>query len=132
MIDESMIYWMTRLDAIKSVITLVAAVLGGVCWMPILFGAISWVDAVPGSENKKLGLRVLTVGVSVALFVFVMLVGNAFIPTTREMAAIKIIPRIANSEDVQALGSEIPKLAREWLEELRPKKTPVKAEAEAK
>lgn len=43
-------------------------------------------------------------------------------PTTKEMAAIIVIPAIANNQEVQDLGAEIPKLAREWLEELKPKK----------
>lgn len=47
---------------------------------------------------------------------------NFFIPTTKEIAAIIIIPVIANNQETRGLGEEIPKLAREWLEELKPSK----------
>lgn len=43
-------------------------------------------------------------------------------PTTKEMAAIIVVPKIANSETVAELGDGIKTLAVEWMEELRPKK----------
>ncbi len=46
---------------------------------------------------------------------------RVFTPTTKEMAAIIVIPAIVNNQDIKELGGEIPKLAREWLEEFRPK-----------
>ena len=45
-----------------------------------------------------------------------------FVPTTREMAAIYVVPKIANSETVKDLGEGIVTLAREWIQELRPNK----------
>lgn len=42
-------------------------------------------------------------------------------PTSQEAAAIKIIPRIANNEDVQGVGTELVTLAKDWLHELKPK-----------
>jgi hypothetical protein len=44
-----------------------------------------------------------------------------FIPTTKELAAILILPKIANSQDVQAIGQGVVDLAKEWLVELKPK-----------
>jgi hypothetical protein len=38
------------------------------------------------------------------------------------MAAILIIPRVANSEKVQTVGNHLYDLACEWMEELRPAK----------
>jgi hypothetical protein len=52
----------------------------------------------------------------------VFLVVNCLLPTTREMAAILVVPRIANSEKVQTVGNHLYDLAVEWMEELRPAK----------
>ena len=43
-----------------------------------------------------------------------------FVPTTKEMAAILIVPKIANSEKVQQAGNRLYELAVEWMGELRP------------
>ena len=50
------------------------------------------------------------------------LTGVALTPTTRQMAAIVIIPKVVNSEKVQTAGNKLYELAVEWMEELRPPK----------
>jgi hypothetical protein len=47
---------------------------------------------------------------------------SAFVPSTRQMAAIMIVPKIANSEKVQTIGNKVYDLAVEWMEELKPNK----------
>lgn len=42
-------------------------------------------------------------------------------PTTHEMAAILVIPKIANNQKVKELPDKILTLADEWLEALKPK-----------
>lgn len=76
-------------------------------------------EAIGGFIRKFKPFVVLPV--AVALMVLV--------PTTKEMAAIKVIPAIANSEIVQdkipeALGGLID-LANDWMQELSPKKEEV-------
>ena len=44
-----------------------------------------------------------------------------FVPTTKEMCAIKLVPMIANDEQVQELPNKVVDLANEWLDELKPK-----------
>ncbi|MBP5784489.1 MAG: hypothetical protein J6W16_02760 [Methanobrevibacter sp.] len=44
-----------------------------------------------------------------------------FIPTTKEMAAIYIIPKIMNNENLNNIGNEMLNLANEWIKELHPK-----------
>ena len=60
--------------------------------------------------------------------VFILLVlsitGVVFVPPTKQMAAIIVIPKVCsaieNSEEVQALPGKLVELAGEWLDELRP------------
>ena len=62
------------------------------------------------------------------IFVFILsLVAAVLTPTTKEMAAIYIIPKVANNEQLQGLGQDLVDLAKTWVAELMPKK-----ESEAK
>lgn len=45
-----------------------------------------------------------------------------FTPSTKQMAAIMIVPKITNSEKVQTIGNKVYDLAVEWMEELKPNK----------
>ncbi len=45
-----------------------------------------------------------------------------FIPSTKQMAAIMIVPKIVNNEKVQTIGNKVYDLAVEWMEELKPNK----------
>lgn len=45
-----------------------------------------------------------------------------FLPSTKQMAAIMIVPRLANNEKVQTIGNRVYDLAVEWMEELKPNK----------
>lgn len=44
------------------------------------------------------------------------------VPTTKQMAAIIVVPKIVNSERVQGAGEKLYDLAAEWMDELHPKK----------
>lgn len=47
---------------------------------------------------------------------------HPLVPTTKEMAAIIVIPKVANSESVQGLGEGVVELAKAWMQELKPDK----------
>ena len=120
------IYWFTRLDPIRglagtaAIIGLVVSVL-----MFILYPAFCDIfDYDAGKRKKSLAW---TARLQIAVFSATVLCAfaHALTPTTREMAAIKVIPMIANSESMQKLGDvgdNMLDLANEWLRELRPKK----------
>lgn len=116
-ITPALIYWITRLDPLNMA-GLAMAILGFLACLP-LFAQIC--DPYLGfSEGAIAKLKqaqkwLLTIGVVGLLLV-------TFVPTKKEMAAIIVIPRIANSETVAELGDGIKTLAVEWLEELRPNK----------
>lgn len=44
-----------------------------------------------------------------------------FVPSTKQLAAILVVPKIVNNEKVQTIGNELYKVAVEWMDELRPK-----------
>lgn len=119
-------YWFTRLDPMRdligsaSVICLITFVVMFVAY-PILCEVFEYDE---GMKKKSIAwtawshIAVLVVAVMSAL-------AYAMIPTTKEMAAIKVVPMIANSESVKKLGdvgNNMLDLANEWLVELKPKK----------
>lgn len=106
-------YWMTRCDDINaaafilSVLFGVGAIMGTMC-------------AFIELESAKLFHKMICV--FFILMFFVSIAARVFVPTTKEMVAIYVVPKIANSETVHELGEGVVTLAREWLEELRPAK----------
>lgn len=140
MITENDMYWLTRLDGIK-------ALLGTLSGVSIVLSALLgfhafalWVDTEPDEDDstrlkiskalqRKWGIRLFSVLPLTVLLALLLAIGNTLTPTTREMCAIKVVPMIANNEDLKGLGGDVVELAREWVKELKPK-TNSKPEAE--
>lgn len=143
MITTTEMYWLTRLDSIKELLshglgpvfiffTLLLAV---ATVLTFCFGTFTgnrsyeMFDSKSDEELKVVHARFRRVSWRCAVFSCVMLtmavicsVLETFVPTTREMAAIIMVPAIASNEKVQTVGNKIYDLAVEWLDELRPKK----------
>lgn len=143
MITQSNIYWITRLDELRKF-------LGGLgdrsCFMVAIILVVTvvlvLVSTLAGNGNyemfsgmsdekfEKLQQRMRTIakrGLWIALIFFMLVhvcsIAKALTPSSKEMAAIMVIPRVANSESIQNMGQEIVDLAQEWLHELHPKKS---------
>lgn len=142
MITPSTIYWLTRLDGIHHSLD---CIIGFLIFVSILATAISVAlflmshftgnetfDVFDGKSDAELNdihkaMRKWSwnaiKGVATGLVsIFLLQLSLAFLPTTKEMAAIIVVPRIANSESIQQLGDGIVNIAQEWMKELAPKK----------
>lgn len=110
MITTTQMYWLMTLDSI--------CLVSGVLSVVLAFLTIAAFCA--SVEDREAVSRWLAVvlGMAAAL----MLAIAVFTPTTKQMAAILVVPKIANSEKVQVAGDKLYDLAVEWLEELRPEK----------
>ena len=113
-ITPEMMYWLTRCD--------------NICTAGFIFSVLFGIGAVMSTmfvfnetESVKFFHKIFCV-IAILLF-FISLATCVFVPTTREMAAIYVVPAIANSETVKDLGEGVVTLAREWIQELRPNKT---------
>ena len=123
MITQTQMYWLTRLDALDAlvccigvtffVLSLVLGIIGGVILAEYGF------EERGCGIGKRLHHKWLPLCMAVS---FACALTASLIPSTKEMAAIIVIPRIANSEKVQDVGNRLYDLAGEWAEELRPKK----------
>ena len=120
------IYWFTRLDPLK-VLTGSTAVIGLVVSVLMFILYPTFCDIFDHDDVKRKKSLAWTARLQVAVFSAAVLSAFAYAltPTTREMAAIKVIPMIANSESMRKLGDvgdNMLDLANEWLLELKPKK----------
>lgn len=124
MIDESTIYLLTRLDYIRNfmiAMTVISAILTVVAAMG--FGVESDKRAYSDEDKaeKKSNLRAWSLFGRTTISIMILLCcALVFVPTTKEMCAIKVIPAVANCEQVQSLGADVVDLARSWMNELKP------------
>jgi hypothetical protein len=126
MITTAQMYWLTKLDDIRHV-------LGSIIWVPIAwiaivaivsfcaFMAITDIDSTRPRVIEKIKKASWTC-VPMVFWIVATQIAVALVPSTAQMAAIVVVPRIVNNEKVQTVGNKIYDLAVEWLDELRPKK----------
>lgn len=120
------IYWFTRLDPLRDLIGM-TAVMGLILSVLMFLLYPAFCDIFEYDEDKRRKSLAWTARRQIAVFSATVLCAftHALTPTTKEMAAIKVIPMIANSESMQKLGDvgdNMLDLANEWLRELKPKK----------
>lgn len=131
MITESEMYWLTRLDRINALFVYI--ILGCILAMALIGFAqlilrdhYSWDPLELVKRQTKLADKLLFKGMPAAAAIILLTATvRAFVPTTKEMAAIKVVPVIANSETVGKLGDSattLIDLANAWMEELKPDK----------
>ena len=129
MITPWQMYWLLKLDSINVLLVIVASSLFIIGTTFTVVGAFlrdekriySW-DTAENIEAKhatgrRLHRCVLRVICPVLVLILLM---DCFLPTTKEMAAMLVIPRIANNEKVQDCGNRIYDLAVEWMDALKP------------
>lgn len=143
MITTTEMYWLTRLDSVKellghglgpcfmgfTLLMAVATVLAFCLGTLTGNGAYEIFEHKSDEELKVIHTwlrRVSWRGAALGCVTFAMAVTcsvlETFVPTTREMAAIVMVPAIVNNEKVQTVGNKLYDLAAEWLDELKPKK----------
>ena len=106
-ITPSTIYWIARLDGLREALCVITAL-----W---LVGSIICLVIGVTEELKKLFKNSMWS----AIFAVICLFGSAvFVPTSKEIAAMIVIPKIANNENVQKIGSEFCEAALNWLKGL--------------
>ena len=128
MITETTLYWFTRLSHIHEVIDSLFApfmALTIVSFLALI--VLSIVEKMSCDNDEKMILSKFCKAAkktccTATCIVAVTMICNIFVPTTKEMAAIIVIPKIANNESIKDLGDEIVNLAKEWMKEIHPSK----------
>ena len=116
-ITSTTIYLITRLDSIGKLLTW-ASILAALLFI-LLLVFFSAEKTQGDAKTAKTAVRTCRVFLIASVSLAVL---NVLTPTTKEMAAIVVIPKVANSEAVQGLGNGLVDLARQWMAELSPAK----------
>jgi cytochrome bd-type quinol oxidase subunit 2 len=117
MIDESTMYWITRLDHICSVLTGLAIASGIIGSIMTIIACASHCMAATDEDCKATARMSKTVAwITMPIFVFCLFAG-ALVPTTKEYAAIKLIPAIVNNQQVQSETKDVYDLLKDWLKD---------------
>ena len=133
--NETTMYWITRLDGIRSLLD----GLGVLCGVVSVLGALFWVVAASVRKANELynlddhvdsywaqANAIANTAKPFALWGLALWtalsVAHVFIPTTREMVAIKVVPEIASPEMCEKLkdvSSDFVDVAAEWLKDVK-------------
>lgn len=149
MITPMQMYWLVKLDDIRRFFdgmfalpcaVALAGLVGSVtCTLMYLFAGNGSYELFEGKSDEQfkdirsllltwrkrlLTITLVAVGVAMAISGL-----YHFTPTTKQMAAVVVVPKIANSEKVQMAGNKLYELAVEWMDELRPRKAGAPAPA---
>lgn len=126
MITNSFIYWFTRLDHIHSFLDGFDVFSSCLIIFSIIVFVIAWgiKQYACDNEEKLMALTVKKFAIwtfcIAGIFNIMICTCLVFIPTTKEMAAIYVIPKIVNNEKLNNIGNEMLNLANEWMKELHP------------
>ena len=116
MITQTQMYWITRLDPIVTLLagmTMLMALVGittTIVGVAMRFGSLD-------PDCKNIGRSMSKCGICALTLTSVLLAGKVLVPTTKEMAAILVVPKIANNEKLQYAGAKLYDLAIDWMEE---------------
>lgn len=111
-------YWLLMLDNISNFFGVVTIVIIFGIALLVLFGPV----IVMNVENPPSWNQIKKISIVVGIIISFFGAGVMFIPSTKQMAAIIVVPKIVNNEKVQQLPEELLNFGMEWLEELKPKK----------
>lgn len=122
MITPWTIYWITRLNQIREFLkasTLISLLIFFTAGIIAFIQLTEYIEHDDPCDMRRKVVKILrltgaVLAVSALLYTLT--------PSSREMAAIYVIPKIANSENVRNIGDEMYGLAMEWLKELKAKR----------
>ena len=110
MITSWEMYWLTRLDSINGwmvVIAIISVLVMGFLWIPY------YTEGLNGTKGGKRIIRVYKI--TAAVFVVSSMICT-FLPSTKEMVAIYLVPRMSNNDQVQKLPENVLKFMNKKLE----------------
>ena len=109
MITESSVYWILKLDDIQNIFIFLAIVFG---FFSLLTTTLYLINAIDSSFDKRVADAVKPWWILCMVCTFIFVATVFLIPSTKQMAMIKVIPVIANSEIVGEMSADAKELYR--------------------
>lgn len=106
MITESSIYWILKLDEIRGVFVVGSIVVGVFACLSLFAWGIHSMETIYDQENCVGGKAARKYFFCSAIIAALLSIPVVLIPSTKQMAMIKVIPMIANSEIVGEMSAD--------------------------
>lgn len=130
---ESMIYWITRLDGIHGfcfgiqTIAVISTIIGAIVALVAVCIKVSS-EVEESNDDARFASRICKIACKVWIPAFCIAImcslARTFTPTTKEMIAIKVIPQIANVnniEKIKDISKDMLDITSDWLKDMRKK-----------
>lgn len=114
MITENTIYWILKLDDIANLLlgmTIIAAVFS--------IGALLVWGVCADTSNREGGKTAKMLCGKAGIIAFICAVAFTFLPNTKQMAMIKVVPMIANSEIVHDMSADAKELYKMGIKAIK-------------
>lgn len=119
MITESELYWILKLDDIRDLLTGCTIILGIISIVLIVMTIVQgYAEALFDDSDWR---RSLFARLAVYITLIVFSIALALLPSTKQMAAIKGIPAIINSEAAKVIESDAKELYKLGVDTLKEK-----------
>ena len=120
------LYFLMRADSIKTFM-LAYTIFGGICSGIASIGLFISIHDRNTHKDDKIIYKKILKSVKVALFMAIVFIPvNGFLPSTKQLAALIVVPKIINvvneSEAVKKIPGKLLNLADDWIDELSPEK----------
>lgn len=109
------VYFILQLDSIRNTTGSLLFIIGLLTAISAVVFFLSFDDCF-GSDGTVRALTKKLCTISLSLFSVLLLV-QAFIPSTKQMAAVLILPQVVNNEKVQQLPEDILNLVQSFIKE---------------
>ena len=130
---ESMIYWITRLDGIHGfcygiqTIAVISTIIGAIVALVAVCIKVSS-EVEESNDDARIASSICKIACKVWIPTFCIAMAfslaRTFMPTTKEMIAIKVIPQIASTENVEKIkdiSKDMLDITSDWLKDMRKK-----------
>lgn len=111
MITPMQMYWLLKLDDIGTTFSIIV----GASIIIVLISAFLYCIS-KGAEDEattKISVHMLILSLICSI---IFLILNTFLPTTKQMAAIYVVPAIANNEKIQQIGGKTLDISNQLLD----------------
>lgn len=119
MITESDLYWILKLDDIRNLLTGCTVVLGMISMVLVIMTIAQAYDDFLFDDSTWRRSIFARLAVYIALIVFS--IALVLLPSTKQMAALKVIPAIVNSDIAKDIPSDAKELYKLGVSTLREK-----------
>lgn len=109
------VYFILQLDSFREIINILLVLIAISTVFSTIVFFVSHDDWLH-SDERFMGVIKKTCKISLTLFIIFILV-RAFLPTTKQMATVILLPQVINNENVQQLPEDILKLVQTLIKE---------------